>query len=85
MDGIFYDPKSSRKLKSIDILVFRITSNGICNSKPCLDCIKSMKQFNIRKIYYSTDDGLLKCEKISQIENSHRSQMTIHINSMNKH
>ena len=71
--------KLNRKLSKTDIMVFRKSSSGIRNSKPCSDCIKTMKKLNIRRVYYSTDDGCLVYEKVSDIYSEHRSQMTRHI------
>jgi deoxycytidylate deaminase len=83
MNGVFYDPKRHRKLRKklikTDILVFRDTSTGIKNSKPCSECINTMKNMGIRRVYYSTDDGILVYEKVSEIFSTHRSQMTRHI------
>lgn len=70
----------NRKLNRIDILVFRLSDNELKNSKPCSECVKTMKELKIRKIYYTDDTGNLVFEKISNIENSHQSQLTRHIN-----
>lgn len=64
------------RMSKIDILVFRISSIGIRYSKPCADCIKIMKLLNCRYIYYSMDTGMLKCEKITNIESCHLTQMS---------
>lgn len=81
---MFYTQKSYRKLvkklKKTDILVFRISCDEIKNSKPCCECIETLKYFNIRGIYYTCENGLLVYEKISDIQTNHRSQMTRHIN-----
>lgn len=65
-----------KKFKKTDIMVLRISHNGIKFSKPCSDCIKTLKKFNIRGIYYSLDNGELVYEKISNIENNHKSVMS---------
>ena len=71
--------KLFRKLGKTDILVFRNSPAGIRNSKPCSQCISTMKNLNIRRVYYSIEDGSLVYEKISEIHSNHRSQMTRHI------
>ena len=71
--------KLIRKLGKTDILVFRNSPAGIRNSKPCSQCISTMKNLNIRRVYYSIEDGSLVYEKISEIHSNHRSQMTRHI------
>ena len=80
---MFYSPNSyaklARKMKKTDIMVFRVSSAGIKYSKPCCECIKTMKKFNIRRVYYSLDNGALVYEKISEIHSTHRSQMTRHL------
>jgi deoxycytidylate deaminase len=82
-NSLFYDSKGHRKLRrklaKTDILVFRETVYGIKNSKPCSECIKTMKNMGIRRVYYSTDDGILVYEKVSDMFSTHRSQMTRHI------
>ena len=72
--------KLRKKLSKTDILVFRESPSGILNSKPCSECIKTMKSLRIRRVYYSIDDGSLVYEKISDIKSSHLSQMTRHLN-----
>jgi len=80
---MFYDPKSYskfvKKLKKTDILVFRTSATGVKYSKPCCECIKTLNNFNIRGVYYTSENGVLVYEKISDIQNNHRSQMTCHI------
>lgn len=80
---MFYIQKSHRKLikklKKTDILVFRTSATGIKFSKPCCECIKTLKYFNIKGVYYTSENGVLVYEKISDIQNNHRSQMTRHI------
>lgn len=68
-----------KRLKKTDILVFRTSATGIKCSKPCYECIKTLKNFNIRGVYYSSEKGVLVYEKISDIQSKHRSQMTRHI------
>lgn len=80
---MFYSQKSNRKLvkklKKTDILVFRTSATGIKCSKPCCECINTLKNFNIRGVYYTSENGVLVYEKISDIKSHHRSQMTRHI------
>lgn len=72
--------KLVKRLKKTDILVFRTSATGIKYSKPCSDCIKTLKYFNIRGVYYTSENGVLVYEKISDIQSNHKSQMTRHIN-----
>ena len=81
---MFYSQKSysklAKKLKKTDILVFRTSVTGIKNSKPCSQCIETLKYFNIRGVYYTSENGVLVYEKMSDIQNNHQCQMTRHIN-----
>lgn len=81
--------KLRKKLKNIDFLVIKKTETGVVGySKPCCDCIRTMKYFNINKVYYSTGvknkNGIyeIKCERISNIKNTHQSQMTKNIHKL---
>ena len=80
INSVFYEVTTNRKLqkklKNIDILVFRQSKSGIKNSKPCKDCIQTMKSLNINKVYYSSDSGILICEKINNITSEHLSQLS---------
>ncbi len=54
--------------------VIRVNKNNeLLNSKPCKSCIDVMRMFGIKNIYYSTDKGDLKKEKICDIETDHLS------------
>ena len=74
--------KLRRKFKNIDLLVFKKTHTGVIGySKPCCNCIRTMKYFGINKVYYSTgtkDENnicILKCERVSKIQNTYQSQI----------
>lgn len=62
-----------------DILVFRNSPCGIKNSRPCADCLQTMKRIGIRRVYYSLDSGNIVCEKVSTMVSTHRTKMTRHI------
>jgi hypothetical protein len=41
-------------------VVVRINRQGeLRNSRPCNQCIETMTKYNIKRVIYSTDDGLL--------------------------
>ena len=53
-----------KKISDINLLVIRFSKNGkICMSKPCHNCINFMlkypskKGYNIKKVYYSDENG----------------------------
>lgn len=66
-----YDPG-----KKIIMVVVKFTYDGdLKNSKPCIHCTcslkKAMKNFNMKYIFYSMDDGEIYREKISELETNH--------------
>jgi deoxycytidylate deaminase len=69
-----------RKLSKIDILVWRQTSEGgeiiLKQSKPCHDCIVILKKLGIKGVYYTDSNGNILYEKISNINNMHKSQLS---------
>lgn len=71
--------KVRRKLYKTDILVFRNSLHGIKNSRPCADCLETMKQIGIRRVYYSSNSGEIICEKVSQMVSNHHSKMSRHL------
>lgn len=45
-------------MKKLDLIVFRITSEGItANARPCYNCLNMMKNIGIKKVFYSTDNN----------------------------
>lgn len=36
----------------------------IKNSKPCDNCIKLMRMFNVKRVFYTNDHGEFVCEKV---------------------
>ena len=55
------------------LVIIRINRQGeLCSSKPCANCIKYIKRYGIKKIFYSSNTGfeLTSCDKI---ENNHLS------------
>lgn len=60
--------------KKLEIVVIRTDNNGnLKNSKPCSHCIKNMKLFNIKYVYYSTDDGKIIKERVENLTTDHLS------------
>lgn len=61
----------NKKIKSnkLCMLVLRINKhNEIKNSKCCIVCLSVMKAYNIKVIYYSTDDGEIIKEKVKEMK-----------------
>lgn len=46
--------------RKLHMVVIRINAHDeLVNSKPCTNCIKLMKEFGIRKVSYSTPQGMV--------------------------
>ena len=62
-----------RQRKKLKILVIRVSDGKLANSKPCVNCIKLMKQANIYKVYYSTglDDNPVESCLVKKIHSTH--------------
>jgi deoxycytidylate deaminase len=64
--SIVYLPNDIKK-NNIDLMVARFNKSGLmCNARPCYNCLELMKIIGIRKVYYTTDDGIL-CEEIKNM------------------
>jgi hypothetical protein len=69
--GLFYKGKNAKKFnqkcKNLDVIVLRITKdNKYVNARPCVFCLDMMQQLGIKRVYYSTENGLM-CEKITNM------------------
>jgi cytidine deaminase len=65
-----------KRLKCITLLVIRISKNNkLQNSKPCANCIKTIKTlpqkkgYTIKNIYYSNDNGEIVKSNLAKLEN----------------
>ena len=50
-------------IKRATLYNFRFARNNLSNlllSKPCIECMKLCEAFGIRKIYYSSEDGMVE-------------------------
>ncbi len=58
----------------MDVYVIRIGYNGdLLNSRPCLDCIRALKKFQVERVYYSDALGQIKMEKLAEMQEGHQS------------
>lgn len=58
--------------KKYDLLVIRINKSGnILCSKPCINCIHSIKEYNIDKVYYFDNEVNFCRESIKTLNNNH--------------
>ena len=57
-----------KDINKYDIFVIRIDKNGnLAESSPCRMCVNMMKQFNIRRVYYSTREGNIVYSKVNDM------------------
>lgn len=70
IDAVF-EAKSSHKtfkglsFKGLDIFIIRIGKNyALRNSRPCQACISKLKEYKLRKAYYSNEKGEIVYEFI---------------------
>lgn len=64
--------KKHRKRK-INLYVVRISKTGeYLNSAPCNQCVDLMKTYNIGRIVYSTNEGMLQQCKLVHYTNEHK-------------
>ena len=65
---------SDRKKTKHEIIVVRIDRNGLIKSaRPCRDCLSAIKTHGIKKCHYTTDDGSLVVENVSDMFSIHHS------------
>lgn len=66
---------SSRKYRQYSLMVLRYRSNGdLCESKPCMMCIKGIMRMGIKNVIYSKGDGTIiknKTEMLYLSEDQH--------------
>jgi deoxycytidylate deaminase len=61
--------------ESVNMLVIKVKRDGtISNSAPCINCLKKMTEcpigYHINKIYYSTNDKNIECDKLIDLINT---------------
>uniref|UniRef100_A0A6C0H844 CMP/dCMP-type deaminase domain-containing protein n=1 Tax=viral metagenome TaxID=1070528 RepID=A0A6C0H844_9ZZZZ len=57
---------TKRTKNKIDIIVGRFTKELLSNARPCNNCLNYMKHVGIRRVYYTTPEGLI-CENIKNM------------------
>lgn len=64
-----------KKRTTLIALVIRILKNGrLALSKPCVNCRTLLIKYGIKYIMYSTDSGIIMCEKIRGFTTDHESR-----------
>ena len=67
-------PKSkTQRHRTFDMIVVRNYKGKYAESKCCHDCINILKKVGIRRVYYSTKNGNIVCEKVINMSNKHSS------------
>lgn len=51
-----------------DMYVARLSETGWADSKPCMDCLQTLKRFKINKVYYTTREKGIVCEKVKDMD-----------------
>ena len=64
----FYNKK---KIKGMDLIVIRVKNKKLCMSKPCKHCLIKITKMGIRKVYYSTSNGVLISEETVNMVSDH--------------
>jgi glutaredoxin-related protein len=47
-----------------------VVKKTMSNSKPCSRCVEFLKNYGVRRVYYSYDEKLI-VEKVNQLKNEH--------------
>jgi deoxycytidylate deaminase len=66
----------SRIIKGKDILIIRIgnpRTKKLRNSRPCNECIDKLSRYDIRKVYYSNENGDIVYEFLESMPKLHTS------------
>jgi hypothetical protein len=68
--------RRNKRLVNVDILVIRVSGkNKLQSSKPCVNCIQSMKilpaklGYRIQNVHYSTNDGSIIKTNLNNLDN----------------
>ena len=75
--------KLQKKFKKIDFIVIKQSkvTHKLGSSRPCSMCLNTMQILKIKNVYYTNPTGDLVMEKVSRMTSTHKSQMTLHMES----
>ena len=66
------------KKTNYEIIVVRFDRTGkVKSARPCRDCLSAMKAYGIKKVHYTTDDGNIVVENVSDMYSIHHSFVAI--------
>ena len=68
--------------KKYNLLVVRVSDDKLVDSTPCMICINMMKKYNVKRVYFSTENGTIDSINVPECENdtshmSHGLKLTI--------
>ena len=62
---------NNHKKKKYQIMILRVTDKGnLCDSRPCIHCLRLIKESGIRVVHYSTRNRDINREKITNMYDS---------------
>lgn len=67
------DKKINSSIKAIVIVVRFDKTMKMKSARPCRDCLSAMKAYGIKKVHYTTDNGNIVVENISDMYSIHHS------------
>lgn len=77
IDALFtFNKKYLKGVKGMDIIIIRINNYSSCKlkiSRPCNNCIDTLRKFDIRKVYYSDEYGNIVYENLKDMQKKHTS------------
>lgn len=71
--ALLYFNKADRKfLKGMDIIIIRVDKSlTLQNSRPCNSCIDKLREYGIKKAFYSTSNGDIVFEFVDDMPKKH--------------
>lgn len=61
--------RQKRSPHGADIHIYRFKADGSYGlSKPCKSCLETIIESGIRRVFYSDDDGTMKCFKVDDVD-----------------
>ena len=82
--GVFYPANKNGKVKKNDLIVIRSNRAGVLsNSRPCFNCLNMMKAVNIRKVFYTDNEGNVVSEIVKDMLSIQASAVTKYIHMIN--
>jgi deoxycytidylate deaminase len=58
--------RSITATKGADLFIVRLNTFGMGNSKPCLQCLETLKAFGVKRVFYTTPNGV-RSEKVKDM------------------